>query len=94
MTKSEPVSQTWAGFNAQHGRRSKGSVKELGADVERVDEVRQQVVNVAPLFLLGRVEIVAGGDRRLGNITALSVRLLVTVVLHLSQSHNKHQRVS
>ena len=83
--------RTGAGLNAQRGGWSERGVKELGADVERVDEVGEQVVDVAHLLLLGNVEVVGGGDRRFGD--ARFARCLATTrVLHLPARRTDHTR--
>jgi len=76
---------TWTGFNAQRSGWSERAVQKFGADVERVNEVRQQVVDVAHVWVLGDVEVVAGRDRRLGD-ARLVLSVLSTAVFHLRPS--------
>jgi len=79
---------TRAGFNAQLGGRTERSIEELGTDIERVDEVRQQIVDVARVFFLGDIEVVGGRDGRVGDVGIL-VGLFVTVILHLRRRNRQ-----
>ena len=80
-------------MNSETGGWSERAVEELGADVERIDEVGQQVVDVAHLFFLGHVEVVAGGDGRLGD-ARFTVRLLATVILDLCPPDHTCRKVT
>lgn len=83
------VPDTWAGFNAQRCGWPERSVKELGTDVKRVAEVWQEIVDIAHVFFLGDVEVIAGGDGRLGDIRLL-MSLPATVVIHLPRKRRPH----